>query len=62
MERGRALQNVSGSTTLRGAEVPIDAKTGLENDQSDPDVLDELDDIEFALEEIENKIAPLALA
>ncbi|MFD7659305.1 ammosamide/lymphostin RiPP family protein [Actinosynnema sp. NPDC059797] len=26
------------------------------------DVLDDLDDIEFTLDEIENKIAPLALA
>ncbi|GHI82665.1 hypothetical protein Sxan_00290 [Streptomyces xanthophaeus] len=26
------------------------------------DVLDDLDDIEFSLDEIENKIAPLALA
>jgi hypothetical protein len=42
-------------------------KTTIEADGMQPEAdpfegLDDLDDIEFALQEIENKIAPLALA
>lgn len=41
---------------------PTDTLTAEAAAGAPADDLDELDDIEFELEEIENKIAPLALA
>ncbi|MFD7597382.1 ammosamide/lymphostin RiPP family protein [Kitasatospora sp. NPDC059812] len=49
--------------TAEGTEAPQAETAGAETaEDTELDALDELDDVDFDLDEVENKIAPLALA